>query len=170
MEIIRSIEWQEVTSRDICGASPEVGRDGMALTHSVRETRPYRRSMNRKRIVQHRTHIRTLNPFTREAIIKHWLRTWICKSEKSKSSLCHALEIQLYMWTYILIFPKNQRLRLKTVLTCDFTLTISHHRPFMNGKSLATINCQSRLNLPGENISQKCRFTSDESNWGSAGE
>jgi hypothetical protein len=60
-----------VSSREICGVPPEVGGDGRARTHSVRETRPDRRSMNSERIVQHRTHIHTLNPFTREETIKH---------------------------------------------------------------------------------------------------
>jgi hypothetical protein len=71
MEIIMSIEWQEVTSREMCSVPPEVGRDGRALTHNVRETRPYGRSMNSERIVQHRTHIHTSKPFTREETIKH---------------------------------------------------------------------------------------------------
>jgi hypothetical protein len=63
---------------------------------------------------------------------------------------------------YIFISPKNQRL--KNVLTLDFTLALSHHRPFMNGKSPATVNRQCPLNLPGEDVSPKCRFTSQESN------
>jgi hypothetical protein len=71
MKIIRPIEWQEVTSRKICGAPPEIGRDERVLMHSVIETRPYRRSMNSERIVQHTTHIHSLNPFIREETIKH---------------------------------------------------------------------------------------------------
>jgi hypothetical protein len=71
MEIIRSIEWQEVTSSEIYGVPPEVGRDGRALTHNVIETRPYRRNMNSKRIVQRRIHFHTLNLFTREETGKH---------------------------------------------------------------------------------------------------
>jgi hypothetical protein len=36
-------------------------------------------------------------------------------------------------------FPKTQQLSLKTILTLDLTLSFLHHRPFMNGKSPATI-------------------------------
>jgi hypothetical protein len=38
------------------------------------------------------------------------------------------------MWIYLLIFPQNQRPGHKIVLTPDFTLAFSDHRPFMNGK------------------------------------
>jgi hypothetical protein len=71
MKIIRPIDWQEVASRGLSGSAPEVGRDGRALTHSVIKTKPYHRSMNSERIVQHRTRIHSLNPFIREEIIKH---------------------------------------------------------------------------------------------------
>jgi hypothetical protein len=71
MKIIRPIESQEVTSKEICGAPAEVGRDGRAVTDRFIETGPYRRSMNSERIVQHGTHIHTLNPFTREETTKH---------------------------------------------------------------------------------------------------
>jgi hypothetical protein len=71
MKIIRPIEWQGVTGREIYCAFPEVGRDVRTLTHRFIETGPYRRSMNSERIVQHRTHIHTLNPFTRDETIKH---------------------------------------------------------------------------------------------------
>jgi hypothetical protein len=71
MEIIMLIEWQEVTSREICGTPPEVGRDGRVATHRVIGAVPYHRSRNSKRIVQHMTHIHTLHHFTREETIKH---------------------------------------------------------------------------------------------------
>jgi hypothetical protein len=71
MKIIRPIEWQEVTSRKICGAPPEVGRDRRDLRHRFIETRPYHRNPNRERIVQYWIHIHTLNLFLREEATKH---------------------------------------------------------------------------------------------------
>jgi hypothetical protein len=71
MKIISPIDWQEVTSREIYGGLCEIRRDGRALRRSVIETRPYHHNMNSERIVQHRTHIHTLNSFAREEIIKH---------------------------------------------------------------------------------------------------
>jgi hypothetical protein len=69
-------------------------RDRRVHTHRFIETGTCRRSVNSERIVQHRTHIHALNPFTGEETINHWLQTWICKWEGFQSPLCHALEIQ----------------------------------------------------------------------------
>jgi hypothetical protein len=33
IKIIRSIDWREVNSRELCGGLPEVGGDGKALMH-----------------------------------------------------------------------------------------------------------------------------------------
>jgi hypothetical protein len=53
MKIIMPIEWQEVASRKICGAPPEVSRDERAVTHRFIETRPYHWNVDSEKIIQH---------------------------------------------------------------------------------------------------------------------